>query len=88
MALGFRGKYRFNEGAFGQWVERIYGRVASGGTVASKPFPDDPDGDAPKGMQPLAGPTLLVKISALVSMTAFATLIAYLWAVVYSVSRY
>ncbi len=88
VALGFRGKYRFNDGPFAQWVERIYGRVASAGSVASKPFLDDTDGDAPRGLQPLAGPALLVKVSALVSMTTLATLIAYLWAVTYSVSRY
>ncbi len=88
VALGFRGKYRFNEGAFGQWVEHVYARVASGGSVASKPFPEDAEGDAPTGLQPLAGPALLVRVSALVSVTAMLTLIAYLWAVTYSFARY
>lgn len=77
--LGFRGVMGYDENQLTQWVERVYGRVSEAGSLAARPFADDEV--VKHRFEPLGGPTLLVTVSVLVSLTALITLAAYLLSV-------
>lgn len=81
VALGFRGTLAYNEERFNGWIERVYGLISDASPVASKPFPDEADESASRGLNPLNGPGLLLRVSVLSAVTAVATLAAYLGAV-------
>ncbi|MDG3005791.1 DotU family type IV/VI secretion system protein [Paludisphaera mucosa] len=78
VTLGFRGELAQDPDRMTDWVERIYARVGEGGSVESRPFPEEEPG---AGLQPLRGPSLLVKVSALAAFTLLFTLAAYLFAI-------
>ncbi len=79
VALGFRGELVYDDDRLADWVHRVYGRISDSNSVPARPFADDP----PRVSQfrPLGGPSLLVAVSVLVSITAIITLAAYLIAV-------
>jgi type VI secretion system protein ImpK len=79
VTLGFRGELVYDDAALADWVHRMYDRVSGGAAVPDRPFADDP----PIGehLRPLRGPSLLLTVSVLVSITAMITLAAYLFAV-------
>jgi type VI secretion system protein ImpK len=79
VTLGFRGKLVYDEAELADWVHRVYGRISEVGTVPDRPFADDPPRSEPFG--PLRGPSWLLTVSVLVSITALVTLAAYLIAV-------
>ncbi len=79
VTLGFRGELVYDDARLADWVHRVYGRISDAGTVPVRPFPDDPPREDHFGQ--LQGPSLLVAVSVLVSITALITLAAYLIAV-------
>jgi type VI secretion system protein ImpK len=79
VTLGFQGQLAYDETQLAEWVQRVYIRVSSAGAIPSRPFPDD--APCKDRFGPLSGPSLLVRVSILVSITALVTLAAYLIAV-------
>ena len=79
VTLGFRGELVYDDGRLADWVHRVYTRVSGASTVPERPFTDD----SPLAVYfgPLRGPSLLLAVSVLVSITALITLAAYLIAV-------
>jgi type VI secretion system protein ImpK len=79
VTLGFRGNLRDDDAALADWVNATYNRVSGAGGIPDRPFAEDvPHHDR---FAPLRGPTLLLAVSILVSITALITLAAYLFAV-------
>jgi len=76
--LGFKGELAYDADKMTDWVERVYGRVSETGTVEARPFAEE---DAGAGLKPLGGPSLLLRVSALVAFTTLFSLVAYLFAV-------
>jgi type VI secretion system protein ImpK len=79
VTLGFRGELVHDDGRLADWVHRVYGRVSGAGGVPDRPFAEDPAHH--DRFAPLRGPSLLLAVSVLVSITALITLAAYLLAV-------
>jgi type VI secretion system protein ImpK len=79
VTLGFKGELVYDDSRLADWVHRVYGRVSEAATVPERPFAEDPPQPARFG--PLRGPSLLLAVSVLVSITALITLVAYLLAV-------
>ena len=79
VTLGFKGQMVYDEGQLADWVQRMYDKVSRVGSVPSRPFPEDPA--RKQNFGPLRGSSLLITTSILVSITALATLAAYLLAV-------
>jgi hypothetical protein len=79
VTLGFRGELVYDDGRMADWVHRVYSRVSGAGGVPDRPFAEDPAHH--DRFSPLHGPTLLLTVSILVSITALITLAAYLLAV-------
>jgi type VI secretion system protein ImpK len=76
---GYRGSRGGGDEAVPGWVAGLYQVVSGAGGVADRPFPEDPANLNRFG--PLRGPSLLLRVSVLVSITALVTLAAYLLAV-------
>ena len=79
VTLGFKGELVYDDSRLADWVNRVYGRVSEAATVPERPFAEDPPQAERFG--PLRGPSLLLAVSVLVSITALITLVAYLLAV-------
>jgi type VI secretion system protein ImpK len=79
VTLGFRGKLVYDDDGLADWVHRVHGRISESGTLPDRPFGDESAGREQFG--PMRGPSLLVVVSVLVSITALVTLAAYLIAV-------
>ncbi len=78
VALGFQGKLGFNRTELQRWVERAYGRIASGSQQPDRFLPDEPRDAEPAGLVPLPGKTVLLAVSVLVSITALLTLAGFI----------
>lgn len=79
VTLGFRGKYVNRDAELANWVHRVYERIGESSGVPDRPFGED----APRhdDYAPLRGPSILLTVSVLTSITALFTLAAYLFAV-------
>jgi type VI secretion system protein ImpK len=79
VALGFRGELKDDEPKFNVWVDRMYNKVCESSTLEDKPFSEVDAKGTPLLVR--GGPGLLLKVSVLTSVTAIATLAAYLAAI-------
>jgi type VI secretion system protein ImpK len=79
VALGFRGRQVDSPADLRQWNQRVYNRIVSGSQQPDKFLPDDPTGYEP--LRPLPGPSILLTMSILVSITALFTLVCFVLAV-------
>jgi type VI secretion system protein ImpK len=79
VALGFRGRHVDAPAELRKWTERIYNRIAAGSQQADKFLPDDATEYEP--LRPLPGPSILLAVSVLVSITALFTLVCFVLAV-------
>jgi type VI secretion system protein ImpK len=79
VTLGFRGELVYDNTRLADWVNRLYNRISGSGGVPDRPFVEDPPHQ--HRFASLGGPTLLLTVSILVSITALITLAAYLLAV-------
>jgi type VI secretion system protein ImpK len=79
VALGFRGRQSDNPAELRKWTERVYNRIVTGGQQPDKFLPDDPNDREP--LRPLPGPSILLAMSILVSITALFTLVCFVLAV-------
>lgn len=74
--LGFKGELIYEEERLADWVHQVYGRISQASAVPDRPFGED---TPPRGpLEPLRGPSLLLVVSILVSVTVLVTLAAYL----------
>ncbi len=79
VTLGFRGEYVNRDPELANWVHRVYERISESASVPDRPFGEDvPRQDA---YAPLRGPSILLTVSVLTSITALFTLAAYLFSV-------
>ena len=79
VALGFRGRYSDNQPELRKWSERIYNRIASSSQQPEKFMPDETlDREE---LRPLPGQSILLAMSALVSLSALVTVICFALAV-------
>ena len=79
VALGFRGRYVDRPKELEVWAERVYNRIVAGSHQPDKFMADDSGRNAP--LQPLAGKSVLLAASLLVSATALATLACFVLAI-------
>jgi type VI secretion system protein ImpK len=79
VALGFRGNYVDDPDGLRKWAERIYNRVLAGGQQPEKFLSEEPTEREP--LRPLPGPSILLAVSILVSITALFTLACFVVAV-------
>ena len=79
VALGFRGRYVESPAELRKWAEKIYNRIVSGGQQPEKFLPDEPIDREP--LRPLPGPSMLLAVSILVSISALVTLACFVLAV-------
>ena len=79
VALGFRGHYVDRPKELEGWAERVYNRIVAGSRQPDKFMADDGGRDAP--LQPLAGKSVLLAASLLVSATALVTLACFVLAI-------
>jgi type VI secretion system protein ImpK len=79
VALGFRGRHVDSPAELRKWSERVYNRILAGGQQAEKFLPDEPIEREP--LRPLPGPSMLLAVSILVSITALFTLACFVLAV-------
>jgi type VI secretion system protein ImpK len=79
VALGFRGRYVDRPKELEVWAERVYNRILAGSHQPDKFMADDSGRNAP--LQPLAGKSVLLATSLLVSATALATLACFVLAI-------
>jgi type VI secretion system protein ImpK len=79
VALGFRGRYVDRPKELEVWAERVYNRIVAGSHQPDKFMADDSGRNAP--LQPLAGKSVLLATSLLVSATALATLACFVLAI-------
>jgi type VI secretion system protein ImpK len=79
VALGFRGRYADRPKELEGWAERVYNRIVAGSRQPDKFMADDSGRNAP--LQPLAGKSVLLAASLLVSATALATLACFVLAI-------
>ncbi len=73
---GFRGELVYDDAKLHNWVHRVYGRVSEAGSLPAHPFARESAATAHFRAQ--RGPSLLLMVSVLVSITAIVTLAAYL----------
>jgi type VI secretion system protein ImpK len=79
VALGFRGRHADNPAELRRWADRVYNRIVAGSQQPDKFLPDEAGGNEP--LRPLAGPSVLLAVSILVSITALFTLACFVLAV-------
>jgi type VI secretion system protein ImpK len=79
VALGFRGRQVDTPADLRQWTQRVYNRIVSGSQQPDKFLPDDPA--EYESLRPLPGPSILLTVSILVSITALFTLVCFVLAV-------
>jgi type VI secretion system protein ImpK len=79
VALGFRGRHVDSPAELRKWAERVYNRVLAGGRQSDKFLPEEPIEREP--LRPLPGPSMLLAVSILVSITALFTLACFVLAV-------
>jgi type VI secretion system protein ImpK len=79
VALGFRGRYVDSPAELRKWADRVYNRIVSGGQQPDKFLPDEANVGEP--LRPLPGPSILLAVSILVSITALFTLVCFVFAV-------
>ena len=79
VALGFRGRYVDRPKELEVWAERVYNRIVAWSHQPDKFMADDSGRNAP--LQPLAGKSVLLAASLLVSATALATLACFVLAI-------
>jgi type VI secretion system protein ImpK len=79
VALGFRGRHADSPAELRKWAERVYNRIVAGSQQPDKFLPDEPNEREPLG--PLPGPSILLAVSILVSITALFTLACFVLAV-------
>ena len=79
VTLGFRGRYVDRPKELEVWAERVYNRIVAGSHQPDKFMADDSGRNAP--LQPLAGKSVLLAASLLVSATALATLACFVLAI-------
>jgi type VI secretion system protein ImpK len=61
-----------------KWCERIYNRIVAGSPQPDKFLPDEPLQYEP--LRPLPGPSILLAVSIVVSITALFTLVCFVLA--------
>jgi type VI secretion system protein ImpK len=79
VAFGFRGRHVDSPAELRKWAERVYNRILAGGQQSDKFLPDEPIEREP--VRPLPGPSMLLAVSILVSITALFTLACFVLAV-------
>jgi type VI secretion system protein ImpK len=79
VALGFRGRQVDSPAELRQWTQRVYNRIVSGSQQPDKFLPDDPTEYKP--LRPLPGPSILLTMSILVSITVLFTVVCFVLAV-------
>jgi type VI secretion system protein ImpK len=79
VALGFRGRYADRPRELEGWAERVYNRIVAGSHQPDKFMADDAGRNEP--LQPLAGRSVLLAASLLVSATALVTLACFVLAI-------
>jgi type VI secretion system protein ImpK len=79
VALGFRGRHVDSHAELRNWSERIYNRIASSSQQPEKFMPDETQ--EREELHPLPGQSILLAISALVSLSALVTVICFALAV-------
>jgi len=79
VALGFRGRHIESQAELRNWSERIYNRIASSSQQPEKFMPDE--ALEREELHPLPGQSILLAMSALVSVSALITVICFVLAV-------
>jgi type VI secretion system protein ImpK len=79
VALGFRGRHADSPAELRKWADRVYQRIIAGAQQPDKFLPDESSARDP--LRPLPGPSILLAVSILVSITALLTLACFVLAV-------
>jgi type VI secretion system protein ImpK len=79
VALGFRGRHADSPAELRKWADRVYQRIIAGVQQPDKFLPDESSARDP--LRPLPGPSILLAVSILVSITALLTLACFVLAV-------
>src|SRR5262249_61526047 len=78
LAMGFRGKYDDDPEGLFLWANQMHQRVGAGWRQPDRFLPDEPLGRAP--LTPRSGPSVLLAVSLLVSLSALATVAGFVLA--------
>jgi type VI secretion system protein ImpK len=79
LAMGFRGKYDDDPEGLFRWAQLAYQRIEAGGRQPDRFLPDEPLDREP--LTPRRGPSVLLAVSLLVSVSALATVAGFVLAV-------